>query len=200
MPTLTGYAHATTPLQILKGPAVLFVGGVPHSSSQGVRVEFTTEIRQPQIDGLATPLAGLDHPVAYAVRVTGRFLELSEAQIARYLNGVAGVVAGTVTTSTPRAAGAYLPNPAGYVADVEVRILDGAENTHAVAIPLAHVSGWPVDGEDRSEVGVALTLEARSEGATAAAPWTYTVTEAGAEELVLTSISITPTTVELDGL
>lgn len=180
----TGYAHTTTPGAVLLGPAVLYVSGIPHSASRGVRVEFETEWRTPPIAGLSTPIAGLDRVVGYSVRVTGTFLELGPAQIQRMMQGEAGVVAGALTTYSGRSAGVYLPT-AGYVEDVTVRLKDGAGNLHAVKIPSAHVTTWPVTGDDRATVGVAVTLDARSTDAVSR-PYTYTIT------LPVATVAITP--------
>lgn len=187
---LTGYTHATSPGQIILGPAILFVGGVPHSASRGVRCEFIDEVTQPQIDGLVAPMAGLDYRAATGVRITGTFLELGAAQVARYQSNTTGVLAGGVTTYTPREPGLYLPSPAGYLADVEVRVVDGAGDTHAVEVPLAHVVTRAMDGAD----GVSLTLEARSTDPDVV-PYVYTISD---PTPVLTSIVIAPASVTLD--
>lgn len=187
---LTGY-NGTTPTRVLLGPAMLYVGGVPHSASTVARVEFLTEWARPEIDGLSTPIAGMDIVVARGVRLSGTFLELGATQVSRMMHGDAGVVAGALTTYSGRQAGTYLPNPGGYLSDVELRIEDGAGNLHAVDVPLATVVSWPAEGEDRAEVGVALVLEARSTVATAA-PYTYTITGAEVPPAPVATVAITP--------
>lgn len=172
----TGYVHATTPLAILHGPAVLYVGGVPHSASRDVRAELVAEIRQPAIDGVPSSVAGLDRVVGYTARVTGTFLELGTPQIQRLLHGVTGVLATGVTTFTPRDAGAYLPG-GGYVSDVKVRIKDGGGKFHNITLASAFRSEYGVEGADRAEVTVPTTFEARSADGQAP-PWTYVIEDA----------------------
>ena len=114
MATLTGYVHATTP-----GALALGSGIVEHAPHGGAFTTFGAtrgaprftpgdEWRIPEIDGVASPIAGMDRRVFTEATIDFTLIEMTAAKMAILLPGSSSVTATGVTTITPTPAGEYI--------------------------------------------------------------------------------------------
>lgn len=156
--------NAETFTKIIPGPAVLKVAGVPWGVSRGgITASFETTIRNVPFDGKVADVSGLDRVVGYVTRIEGTFLQIGATTLQRMELGVAGVLSGGVTTTTPLASQSFLTAGA-YVSDVELDYTqaDGDVIQIELAKALVIYSG-PSGGASDDEAAIDLTFEARQE-------------------------------------
>jgi hypothetical protein len=156
--------NAETFTRILLGPAVLKVDGVAWGVSRGgVSVSFDTTIRNVPFDCKVADVSGLDRVVGYITRIEGTFLQLGATTLQRIEHGVAGVLSGGVTTTTPLAAQTFLTSGA-YVEDLELHYTAADGDVIEISFNMARVvySG-PSGGASDDEATIDLTFEVRQE-------------------------------------
>lgn len=164
---LTGYTSAT-PSDVLFDSAVVLIDDVPFAVSRGgVRVTVEEEWHEVEFDGRAAPVEGLDRITAVVVTVSGTFLELGPTQIQQILHNVTGVLAGAVTTWTPRTAREFLA-VGNYVEDLVFRVQRGDEQVVEFDMPRTRVE-WSFASEDKNEAGISVTFVSRLDSTVAVA-------------------------------
>lgn len=174
---LTGYVHATTPGQLILGPGVLEYESAPSTWTKfgamrgGVRVTFGEEWRQPEIDGLVAPMAGIDRVVYVEATMEGTLLEWTAAKMAILRPGSASVVAAGVTTITSPAPGTYITEASLF--SWRATFQKGDLSAYRVVFPKALPRVASAGAADRGEGDMPITLLARAT-AVNLAPYTET--------------------------
>jgi hypothetical protein len=171
----------TTPSRLWVGPAVVYRGATPVSTSDGsVRAEETFVTRQPRIAGLTHKIAGLDRVISSTMTITGTFLERSAALSALAQPGGTTVVAGGTSTMTPPRPGVFLATNQ-YDANIRMVIETGDGGMFEVQMDRPLLLSGPTSVSDPEEGGTVLTWEARNLASDPDAPgYTWIFTPAGA--------------------
>lgn len=162
---LTGYVHATTP-----GNLGLGSGLVEHAPHGGVFSTFGTtrgaprftpgeEWRTPEMDGLSTPIAGMDRRVFTEATIEFTLIEMDAAKFAILMPGSSSVTATGVTTITGVAAGVYVGETS--LGSWRISWRRGGGTLMQVHFP----KGIPVIGgigaADRAEGDIPVTIRSR---------------------------------------
>jgi hypothetical protein len=148
--------------KIIPGPLVVKVAGVVWGVSVGgVSATFDTTIRNVPFDGKVADVSGLDRVVSHVTRIEGRFLELGTTTLSRLERGVAGVVVGSVTETTPLAAQTMFVT-GNYVSDLGLHGVQADGNEIEIEFDRALVIyAGPSGGGSDDEAGIDITFESR---------------------------------------
>lgn len=164
MPTLTGYANATTPGNLGLGAGLVEIFTTVWEKVGATRGAPTwtpgEEWRQPEVDGLSAPVAGLDRRVYTEGVIEFTLIELSATRLAQLIPGSTSVTATGTTTITPPAAGSYITAASLYQWRVSWQKGNNTE-LFTVVFPKAFPSIGTVGAADRAEAGVPVTIRSR---------------------------------------
>lgn len=140
--------------------AILYMGTTPIGQTRG-GVNFDPGItrRDPEWDGISTPLAGQSRVTRYDAKITGRFGLFSAAMFDLLLPGNASDGSSPNNVINPMGARQFLAeNDEATDLRVVWRVSDGTFT--AVVFPLFRLHPWTVAGEDNNEVLIDGTIMA----------------------------------------